>query len=167
MSKNNQPIIDETVFVAEGARIIGDVEIGAHSSVWYNAVLRGDASRIVVGENTNIQDNAVLHGAPGFPTTVGDNVTIGHGAIVHGCTIGSNSLVGMGAIILNGATIGENSIVGAGALVTEGVEIPANSVAFGSPARPRRAMVQRDVEGVTNNARVYVERAREALEDEG
>lgn len=100
--------IAEQVYIAEGAKIIGDVEIGEDSSVWYNAVIRGDSNSIVIGENTNVQDNAVLHTSHSHALTIGDNVTIGHGAIVHGCTIGNNVLIGMGAIVLDGAVVEDN-----------------------------------------------------------
>ena len=116
--------IDSSVFIAEGARIVGDVTIGKNSSVWFNAVLRGDEDQITVGEGTNIQDNCVLHCGPGFKVAVGNNVTVGHMTILHGCTVGDNTLVGMHSTIMNGAVIGSNCIVGAGSLVTEGTIIP-------------------------------------------
>ena len=120
---------DGQVFQAAGSVITGDVTIGRDCGVWYNAVIRGDEVDIHIGDRTNIQDNAVVHGDPGNPVHIGSGVTIGHGAIVHGCSIGDNSLIGMGAIILNGARIGRDCIIGAGALVTQGTEIPDGSVA--------------------------------------
>src|SRR5947209_8960929 len=117
--RGRRPEIDTTAFLAPGARVIGDVAIGPQSSVWFNAVLRGDADRIRVGARTNIQDNAVLHTDPGQPCVVGDDCVVGHGAIVHGCEIGNTCLIGMGAIVLTGAVIGEESLVAAGALVPE------------------------------------------------
>lgn len=148
--------IHESAFVAQGAVVLGDVELGAQSSVWYNAVLRGDIAPIVVGEKTNIQDCAVLHGATGYPVRVGNGVTVGHGAIVHGCTVGDNTLVGMGAIVLNGARIGSDCIIGAGALVTQGTVIPNGSVAFGSPAHVVRAVTDDDRAKNRANAEEYV-----------
>ena len=138
------------VFQAAGSVITGDVTIGRDCGVWYNAVIRGDEVDIHIGDRTNIQDNAVVHGDPGNPVWIGSGVTIGHGAIVHGCSIGDNSLIGMGAILLNGARIGRDCIIGAGALVTQGTEIPDGSVAFGNPARIRGQM---SPEAVAENRR--------------
>lgn len=148
--------IDKTVYMAQGAVVVGDVELGAQSSVWHNAVLRGDVAPIVVGERSNVQDCAVLHGADGYPVVVGDGVTIGHGAIVHGCTVGSNTLIGMGAIVLNGAQVGDDCVIGAGALVTQGTVIPNGSVAFGSPARVVRSATSQDRDANRANAQEYV-----------
>lgn len=117
--KGLQPTIDNNVFIAEGARVIGDVSIEAHASIWFNTVLRGDVQPIRIGRYTNIQDNCTVHVWYEFPTVIGNYVTVGHGAILHGCTIASNCLIGMGAIILNYAEIGENCIIGAGALIPE------------------------------------------------
>lgn len=144
------------VFVAEGAVVVGDVTLGPLSSVWHNAVLRGDCAPITVGARSNVQDCAVLHGADGFPVVVGAGVTIGHGAIVHGCEIGDNTLVGMGAIVLNGARVGADCIIGAGALVTQGTVIPDGSVAFGSPARVVRSATEGDRAANRENAQAYV-----------
>src|SRR5690349_10217956 len=119
-----KPSLGRNVFIARGAVVLGDVTLGDHSSVWFNAFLRGDINRIVVGHHTNIQDNAVLHLADDFPCIVGNYVTIGHSAIVHACTVEDECLIGMGATILDGAVIGAQSIVGANALVTQGVQIP-------------------------------------------
>lgn len=150
------PIISESAYVAPGAVVVDNVTIGARSSVWYNAVLRGDVAPIQVGEGTNIQDCAVLHGARGFPVVVGNGVTIGHGAIVHGCTVGNNTLIGMGAIVLNGAIVGDDCIIGAGALVTQGTVIPNGSVAFGNPARIVREVTEADRTANRANAEEYV-----------
>ena len=122
--------IDETAFVAEGARIIGDVSLKKDSSVWFNAVLRGDEEQIIIGEGSNIQDNCVVHCGPNCPTIVGKGVTVGHLALLHGCRIGDNTLIGMGSIVMNGAVIGNNCIIGAGSLITFGTVIPDNSMAF-------------------------------------
>ena len=116
--------IHDTVFIAPGAVVLGDVTIGKNSGIWYNAVVRGDRDSIVIGKESNIQDNAVVHLGSGYPVEIGDHVTIGHGAIVHGCKIGDNTMIGMGAILMNGCKIGKNCIIGAGALVTQNVEIP-------------------------------------------
>lgn len=153
----------EDVYLASGAVVVGDVSIGKKTSVWHNAVLRGDVAPISVGEGSNVQDCAVLHGATGCPVVVGDGVTIGHGAIVHGCTIGNNTLVGMGAIVLNGAEVGCDCIIGAGALVTQGTRIPDGSVAFGSPAHVVRTVTDEDRASNRANAQEYVALARKWL----
>jgi carbonic anhydrase/acetyltransferase-like protein (isoleucine patch superfamily) len=156
-----QPHIDPTAFVAPGAVIAGDVELGPQASVWFNAVLRGDSDAIRIGARTNIQDGAILHTDPGKPCEVGEDCTIGHAAIVHACAIGRGSLIGMGAIVLSGATIGEESLVAAGALVPAGRSHKPRSMLVGSPARFLRALTDDDVErllkpGVRNYLR-YVE----------
>ncbi|MFV0439817.1 MAG: gamma carbonic anhydrase family protein [Lachnospirales bacterium] len=125
----------DEVFIAETAAIIGDVVLEKNASIWYSAVLRGDESRIFIGENSNIQDNCSLHGTNEYNVCIGKNVTVGHNAIVHGCTIHDNCLIGMGATVLDGAVIGEGSIVGANALVTGKTVIPPNSLVIGSPAK--------------------------------
>ena len=123
--------IHDTAFIAPGAVVLGDVTIGENSGIWYNAVVRGDRDSIVIGRESNIQDNAVVHLGSGYPVEIGDHVTIGHGAIIHGCKIGDNTMIGMGAILMNGCKIGKNCIIGAGALVTQNVEIPDNSLVIG------------------------------------
>ena len=135
---------DEDVVILPGAVVVGDVSFGPGCSVWFNAVLRGDGEPITVGAGTNIQDNAVLH-SDVFPTTLGECVTVGHGAIVHGCTVGDNTTVGMGAILLDGARIGRDCVIGAGALVTGGTEIPDGTLALGSPARVVRALTKEEI----------------------
>lgn len=157
--------IAKWVFLAEGSRIIGDVEIGKNSSVWYNAVIRGDSNKVVIGENTNIQDNAVLHQSDNAPLIIGDNVTVGHGAILHGCTIGNNVLIGMGAIILDGAVIEDNCIIGAGALVTQNKIIPAGSLAFGNPAKVVFRITEEDKDSILKNANQYSDEASAMLSD--
>ena len=146
-----KPKLDTSILVCPGAAIVGDVTLGKHVSVWYNAVLRGDEGAIKVGDNTNIQDRAVMH----EETTVGSGCTIGHGAIVHGCTVGDNVLIGMGAIVLNGAKIGDNCIVGAGALVTGKMDAPAGSMILGSPAKVVRPLTEAEIEGNRESARGY------------
>ena len=135
-----QPKLGKNVFIAKTATVIGDVTLGAHSSVWYGAVLRGDINRIVVGHHSNVQDNAVLHLADDFPCVLGNWVTVGHSAIVHACKVGDETLVGMGAVILDGAVIGRQCLIGARALVTQGTNIPPGSLVLGSPAKVVRKL---------------------------
>ena len=130
-----QPMLGQGVYLARTAVVLGDVTLGDHSSVWYNAVLRGDINRIVVGHHSNIQDCSVVHLADDFPCLIGNWVTVGHSAIVHACTVGDECLIGMGATILDGAEIGAQSIIGANALVTQHAKIPAGSMVLGSPAK--------------------------------
>lgn len=156
--------IDKTAFIAPGAKVIGDVTIGEGSSVWFNAVVRGDEYPITIGRHSNVQDNAVLHVGEGFSCTVGDEVSIGHGAIVHGCEVGDGTLIGMGATILNGAKIGKNCIIGAGALVSENKVIPDNSVVIGIPGKVVREMTEADFESRRRNIDVYVNAAQEYLD---
>ena len=158
--------IAEWVYIAEGAKVIGDVQIGEDSSIWYNAVIRGDSNPTVIGENTNVQDNAVLHTSHGHALTIGDNVTIGHGAIVHGCTVGNNVLIGMGAIVLDGAVIEDNCIIGAGALVTQNKVIPMGSLALGNPAKVVRELKEEEKASIMRNADEYSEEARKYLQGE-
>lgn len=153
------PLIAQNAYVADGARVIGNVTLEARSSVWFNAVLRGDNEPIVIGEETNVQDGAVMHTDPGFPMTIGARVTIGHSAIVHGCTVGEGSLVGMGAIIMNGAKIGRGCLIGANALVPEGKEIPDGSLVLGSPGKVVKQIDDATREGLLKAAQIYVERS--------
>ncbi len=159
--------IHESVFLARGSVVTGDVTIGRDCGIWYNAVVRGDEEKVVIGERTNVQDCAVIHCDPGHPAVLGDGVTIGHGAIIHGCRIGDNSLIGMGAIILNGAVIGRDCVIGAGALVPGGMEVPDGHIAFGSPARIRREASPEDIRENRRNAEVYTDLARRNREREG
>lgn len=153
--------IDETAFVAEGARIIGDVSLKKDSSVWFNAVLRGDEEQIIIGEGSNIQDNCVVHCGPNCPTIVGKGVTVGHLALLHGCRIGDNTLIGMGSIVMNGAVIGNNCIIGAGSLITFGTVIPDNSMAFGRPAKVVRTVTPEEIASNRNDAAVYIREKEE------
>ena len=143
---------DKNVMIAEGASVTGDVRLAKGVNIWYNAVLRGDEGSITVGEDTNIQDCAVLH----EETVVGKGCTIGHGAIVHGCTVGDNTLIGMGAIVLNGARIGSNCIVGAGALVTGKMDAPDGSMILGSPAKVVRPLTEAEIESNRASAQGYL-----------
>ena len=151
---------DEDVLIAEGAAVVGDVTLAKGVSVWYNAVIRGDEGAITVGEDTNIQECAVLHEG----TTVGSGCTIGHGAILHGCTVGDNTLIGMGTTVLNGAVIGRDCIVGAGSLVPQGMVIPDGSMAFGSPAKIRRPLTEEEIANNRGTAALYCREAAEYAE---
>lgn len=152
--------------LAPNCTVVGDVEIGSECTVFSGAAIRGDyGAKIVVGERTNIQENAVLHvDYDGKGVTVGHDVTIGHGAIVHGCEIGDGTLVGMGAVVMTGAKVGSGCLVGAGALVTQGTVIPDGFLAFGSPARVVRALAEEEKEALRKDARDYVEAGREMAE---
>lgn len=152
-----QPKLGKNVFIAKTATVLGDVALGAHSSVWYGAVLRGDINRIVVGHHSNVQDNAVLHLADDFPCVLGNWVTVGHGAIVHACKVGDECLVGMGAVILDGAVIGKQSIIGAKALVTQGAKIPPGSLVLGAPAKVVRKLTKKERAGLKWWAQKYVD----------
>lgn len=147
-------------WVADNAVVIGSVLLENNASVWFNAVLRGDAELITVGENSNVQDGAVLHTDPGCPLVIGRNVTIGHKVMLHGCKIGDNSLIGINAVVLNRAKIGRNCLIGANALITEGKEIPDNSMVIGSPAKFVRQLTEQEIAGLALSARHYVENAR-------
>ena len=149
-----------SIFIAPGAIVLGDVTLGEDVGIWYNATVRGDRAPIVIGKRSNVQDNAVVHVDAKYPVTIGENVTIGHGAIIHGCEIGDNSLIGMGAIVMNGARIGKNCIVGAGALVTQNTIVPDNSLLLGNPAKVKRKVTQEEIASSLRNADVYVEEAR-------
>jgi carbonic anhydrase/acetyltransferase-like protein (isoleucine patch superfamily) len=152
-----KPALGKNVFIAGTATVIGDVTLGAHSSVWYGAVLRGDINRIVIGHHTNIQDNAVLHLADDFACVLGNWVTVGHGAIVHACTVGHETLVGMGAVILDGVIIGRQSLIGAKALVTQGTKIPPGSLVLGAPAKVVRKLTKEERAGLKWWAQKYVD----------
>ena len=141
---HSAPRIAATAFVAGSADVIGDVKIGENSSVWFQAVLRGDVAPICIGANTNIQDGTIVHGFPNLPVTIGDWVTVGHRAVLHACTIENHCLIGIGAVVLNNARIGEGSIVAAGALVVENTVVPPNSLFLGVPARLRRLLTEAD-----------------------
>lgn len=151
------PEIERSVFVADNARIIGDVKIGADSSIWYNVTIRGDVMPIRIGNEANIQDGSVLHGTYGkFGCTVHDRVTIGHQVTLHGCTIGRESLIGMGSIVMDGAVIGEQSIVGAGSLVTEGANFPPRSLIIGRPAKVKRELTVDELKALSHSADNYL-----------
>lgn len=154
-----KPNIHETCFIAESAEVIGKVELGMFTSIWYNCVLRGDENTITIGNYTNIQDGTVIHISKDYNTEIGDYVTVGHNAIVHACKIGNNVLVGMGAIILDGAEIEDNVLIGAGSIVTTGKRIPSGSLVLGSPAKVVRSLTDDEIEQLKQSAIDYVKYA--------
>lgn len=153
------PQVAPDSFVADNARLIGDVRLAAQSSVWFNVTIRGDLETITVGERSNVQDGAVLHTDPGEPLTIGADVTVGHMAMLHGCTIGDGSLIGIGAIVLSGARIGRGCLIGAGALIPEGKVIPDRSVVLGAPGKVVRTLGDEEAWGLCEAARHYVKNA--------
>ena len=153
------PQIHELAFVAEGARIIGDVILKADSSIWYNTVCRGDINQIVIGERSNIQDNSVIHLENDQGVIVGNDVTVGHNAIIHGCTINDGALIGMGAIIMNGATIGRGAVVGAGALIKEGMTVPDYGLVVSLPGKTIKTLSESTYDQNVKWANKYVELA--------
>lgn len=154
--KNHTPKISDSAFIAPNATIIGDVEIGENSSVFFGSVVRGDIAPVRIGNNTNVQDLSVLHQTPGFTLTLEDNVTIGHKVTLHSCTVKQGALVGMDSIVLDEAVIGENAFVGAGSLVTGGTVIPPNTLAFGRPAKVVRELTSEDLEEMKRINETYV-----------
>jgi carbonic anhydrase/acetyltransferase-like protein (isoleucine patch superfamily) len=158
-------LLGEGHFIAPGAVVIGDVVLHDKASVWFNCVLRGDADRIEIGAGSNIQDGTVVHADSGFPTKVGEKVTVGHNAMLHGCTIGDGSLVGIGAVVLNGATVGKGCLIGANALVTEGMEVPDGSLVLGSPAKIKSQLSVEQQEMLLINAEHYVENGQRYISE--
>jgi len=152
--------IHPTVFIAETATVIGDVTIHKDASVWFGAVIRGDADKIVIGEGTNVQDGVVIHCDENLPTIIGKRVVIGHRAVVHGATIADNVMIGIGSIVLNGAKIGEYSIIAAGALVPEGKEILPRSLVMGVPGKVIREVTDEEIKRITSGAENYIQRAK-------
>ena len=157
--------LPQAAFVAENATVRGRVTAGPGSSIYFGAVIRSESEETLIGPDTNIQDNCVLHTDAGFPIRIGRGCTIGHGAIVHGCTVGDNVLIGMGATVLNGAKIGDNCIVGAGALVTGKMDAPAGSMILGSPAKVVRPLTEAEIESNRESAREYCHQADRYRED--
>jgi carbonic anhydrase/acetyltransferase-like protein (isoleucine patch superfamily) len=149
-----------SVFIAPGAVVLGDVTIGESSSVWYNAVIRGDVESITIGRESNVQDGCILHADPGFPCTLGDRVTLGHGAIVHGAIVEDDVLIGMRAVVMNGARIGRGSIVAVGAIVLEEMHVPSGSVVMGAPAVVKRQATEKDAARIQHAAEHYVAAAK-------
>ncbi|KAA8751385.1 MULTISPECIES: gamma carbonic anhydrase family protein [Paenibacillus] len=159
--KGLQPQLHPSVYMAEGAKLIGDLRMGEESSVWFNAVLRADLAPIIIGKRCNIQDNVVGHVNTDQPLIVGDDVSVGHTAIIHGCRIGTGSLIGMGAILLNGAEIGEYTLIGAGSVVTENSNIPPYTLALGTPAKVIRELTDADLERMSRTSLGYVTKGKE------
>ena len=154
--KNHTPKISDSAFIAPNATVIGDVEIGDHSSVLFGSVVRGDIAPVRIGNYTNVQDLSVLHQTPGLPLTLEDNVTIGHKVTLHSCTVKKGALVGMDSIVLDEAVIGENSFIGAGSLVTGGTVIPPNTLAFGRPVKVVRELTEEDLQEMKRINETYV-----------
>ena len=154
------PLIPGDCWIAPNATVIGNVLLEQNTSVWFNAVVRGDNELITIGENSQLQDGVVLHADPGFPLTLGKNVSVGHMAMVHGCTIGDNSLIGIKAVVLNGAVIGRNCLIGANALVGEGKTIPDGSLVLGSPGKVVRQLTADEIEEIGRMADRYVQKSK-------
>jgi len=158
--EKNVPEINADSWVAPNAIIIGKVKLEKNSSIWFNAILRGDIEKIVIGENSNIQDGSVLHTDPGCPLSVGKGVTVGHMVMLHGCEISDDSLIGIGSTILNKAKIGKNCIIGANTLVTENKTIPDNSLVLGSPGKVIRKVTDDEIKVIRENAKHYVKNSK-------
>ena len=164
------PSVDAAAWVAPGAVVAGRVTIGKDTGVWYTAVVRADTEAVTVGEGTSVQDGTVIHADPGFPCTLGDNVSIGHSVMLHGCTVDDETLIGIGAVILNGAKIGKNCVIGANAFIPEGKEIPDRSVVFGSPGKVVKEVEDKHIEMVKRIPGNYVRRwkvYKEQLREDG
>lgn len=154
-----RPVVAPDAWIAPHATLVGQVRVESGASVWFGAVARGDGDAISLGARSNLQDNAVIHADPGFPATIGADVSIGHGAVVHGCTIGDRVLVGMGATVMNGAVVGDDCLIGAGTLISEGVQIPARSLVVGVPGKVRRELSADEIAALAANAARYCLRA--------
>ena len=157
--------INKTTYLAPGAHVVGDVTLGKDVNIWYNAVVRGNTGSIFIGDGSNVQDNCTLHTDTGHSIHIGRGVSIGHNAVVHGCTVGDNTVVGMGSILLNGSVIGRNCIIGAGALVTGKMNIPDGSIVVGNPARILRQMTDGEIQANRQNAAHYLELMHAALKE--
>ena len=157
---------DKNVFIHERAYVAGDVTLLEGANIWCGACVRGDIAPVVIGKNTNVQDNATIHVGYNSPAVLGDNVTVGHNAVVHGCTVGNNVLIGMGSVILDGAKIGDNVLIGAATLIPQRKEIPAGSLVFGNPFRIVRQLTEEEIAGITRNAEEYL-RLAESYAKEG
>ena len=158
------PQIDPNTWIAPSADVMGDVVLKKGANIWFNATLRGDDNNITIGEDTNIQDGAVCHADPGFPLTVGRNVTVGHQAMIHGCTIGDNALIGIGATILDGAVIGENTLIGAHTLIGNGKHIPSGVLVLGSPGKVVRELSEKDLQLLELSGQAYAQKGRKYRE---
>lgn len=161
--RDQAPQVAPSAYVDQAANVIGAVAIGARSSIWPTVTLRGDLEPITVGEDTNIQDGSVVHTDIGFPTVIGDRVSVGHSAVIHGCVLEDDCLIGIGAIVLTGARIGRGSVVAAGALVPEGMQVPADTLVMGTPAKPRRAVSEQERTRFQGGVANYVRRGQEFL----
>lgn len=155
------PTLGKDVYIAEGAKVIGDVRIGESSTVWFNAVLRGDLAPIVIGHSCNIQDGTIGHVNANQPLIVEDEVSVGHAAIIHGCRLGKGTLIGMGAIVLNGADVGEYALIGAGSIVTENKKIPPYTLSLGTPAKVVRELTEDDLQRMKKTMESYVTKGME------
>ncbi|MBP1933867.1 gamma carbonic anhydrase family protein [Ammoniphilus resinae] len=164
--EGKKPKLDETVYVAPGAQLIGDIVAGKESSIWFNTVLRGDNATITIGERVNIQDGSICHVDPGMPLTLEDDVSVGHQVILHGCTVRKGALIGMGATILNNAEIGEYALVAAGSLVSEGKKIPPRTLVMGVPAKVVRELTEKDLEMLKSTTRHYAEKGKKYIAEE-
>ncbi len=156
---DHTPRVAATAWVADSAQVIGNVELAEDASVWFGVILRGDSDLLRIGRGSNVQDGSVIHADPGFPVTLGENVSVGHQVMLHGCTVGDGSLIGIQAVVLNGAKIGRNCLVGAGALVTEGKEFPDGSMILGAPAKVVKQLTPDQIEGLQQTAKHYVQNA--------
>ena len=156
---DHTPDIHESAWIADSAQVMGAISLHANTSVWFNAVIRGDTETITIGEGSNIQDLAVIHADNGLLVVVGKHVTVGHQVMLHGCTIGDESLIGIAAVVLNGARIGRNCVVGAGSVVTEGKEFPDGSLIMGTPAKVVRELTPEQIEGLRMSAKHYMNNA--------
>lgn len=163
MFDGERPLVHETAYVADGAVLIGQVEICAEASIWFQVVLRGDTELIRIGKGSNVQDGVVIHTDPDFPCVVKDFVSIGHNAILHGCSVDQGATIGMGATVLNGARVGEGALVAANALVLEGMEIPSRTLVAGIPAKLKRELTIEEVDGLFKNAENYIQRRAKYL----
>ncbi len=164
--KGISPRIHPSVFIAPGAHIIGDVEVGQESSVWFGSLVRGDVHSIRIGVRTNIQDGCILHVTRGkWPLFIGDEITVGHRVTLHGCTVSSRCLIGMGALVLDGCEIGEGSIIGAGSVVAEGTVVPPRTLVLGVPAKVKRDVTETEWENILSLANNYVQYAKEYREE--
>lgn len=155
----------DSVIICPGAQVLGDVELGENVSIWHGAVIRGDVAEIKIGNNSNVQDNCVIHCSADYPVEIKDNVSIGHGAVVHGATLEDNVLIGMNATVLNGAHINKNCIVGAGAVVSEGKEFPEGSLILGVPAKVVKQLTPEQIDHIQENADTYCEISKKYKED--
>ncbi|GAA0379639.1 gamma carbonic anhydrase family protein [Bacillus horti] len=164
--QGKNPSIHSSVYLAPGSRIIGDVHIAADSSIWFNAVLRGDEGAIRIGQRSNIQDNSTCHLYAGYPLMIGNDVTVGHNVIVHGCRIGNNCLIGMGSILLDDVEIGENCLIAAHTLIPPGKKIPPNSFVMGSPGKIVREVTEKDLAMIKEASQVYVENGKKFRAEE-